>query len=183
MRRILLLGGGGAGKSTLAVRLAARTGLPLLHLDAIYWRPGWQSPSAEEWQAQIAALCRGEAWVMDGNYGGSLAPRLAACDGVVFLDTPAWRCLLRVLRRWWRYRGGPRPELPAGCDERLDMAFLWWVASYGWRRRPAILARLDEARLAGKRVWILRNAADIEDFLGAQVETGSRAPEPPAPSR
>jgi len=106
MRRVLVIGSGGAGKSTFARRLAQCAGLPLIHLDAIYWKPGWLETPKEEWTQVVESLLAGERWVMDGNYGGTLEQRLASCDTVVFLDLPRSLCLWRAAVRWVRFRGG-----------------------------------------------------------------------------
>src|SRR5438034_11750677 len=86
LKRILVIGSGGSGKTTFARRLAERTTLPLIHLDALYWRPGWDPTPADEWRARVEALANEPAWIMDGNYGGTLDIRLAASDTIVFLD-------------------------------------------------------------------------------------------------
>lgn len=101
---------------------------------------------------------------MDGNYGGTLDVRIAAADTVVFLDWPRLGCIGRVVRRRFTYAGGSRPSLPEGCPERLTPSFLWWIWTYPRRRRPGILERLEEVA-TGKRVVILRDQAEVEDFL------------------
>ena len=78
LRRVLVIGPGGAGKSTFAARLAQRTGLPLIHLDQHYWRAGWVEPSNDEWLAKVDELVASERWIMDGNFGGTMERRLAA---------------------------------------------------------------------------------------------------------
>jgi adenylate kinase family enzyme len=163
MRRVLVIGSGGAGKTTLAVRIAARTGLPLIHLDSLYWRPGWIPTPTDEWERTIAELVQRPLWIMDGNYGGTLEPRLAAADCVVFLDVPRLRCLWRLLKRRVRHAGRSRPSVAPGCPERLTAEFLRWVWTYPTRRRPGILARLDELR-GDKAIAILRKPADVEHF-------------------
>jgi adenylate kinase family enzyme len=166
MRRILVIGAGGAGKSTLAAQIGARLGLPVVHLDAMYWRAGWVPIPAPEWRETVARLVRQPAWVMDGNYGGTLDARLAACDTVVFLDLPRLVCVARVLRRWMRYAGRPRPDMAPGCPERLSWEFLRWIWEYPRLRRPGILERL--ARLApGQRVIVLRSPRDVRRFVDA----------------
>ena len=160
-----MIGSGGAGKSTLAAEIGAALGLPVLHLDALYWRAGWVPTPEPEWRAQVERLVAEEAWVMDGNYGGTLEPRLAACDAVVFLDLPRWLCLARVLRRRLRHAGRTRPDMAPGCPEQLSWEFVRWIWTYPRRRRAGILERLRE--VAGeKRVEILRSRADVERFLG-----------------
>lgn len=71
MRRVLVIGCGGAGKSTLARQLGEATGLPVIHLDAHYWRPGWVETPKETWRAAVDELIAADAWIMDGNYSGT----------------------------------------------------------------------------------------------------------------
>ena len=164
MVKILVIGSGGSGKTTFARRLAARTGLPLFHLDALFWRPGWDPTPADEWHGKVEELVRRDAWIMDGNYGGTLDIRLAACDAVVFLDIPRLVCLWRVLRRQLQHRGQSRAELPPGCPERLSWEFVKWIWTYPARRRGSILQRLSELR-NGKRVFVLRSSRAVDAFL------------------
>ncbi len=162
--KILVIGSGGSGKTTFARRLAARTGLPLIHLDALYWRPGWDPTPPAQWQARVEELLRREAWIMDGNYGGTLSMRLAACDAVVFLDIPRLVCLWRVLRRQLQHGGQNRAELPAGCPERLSWEFVKWIWTYPARRRGSILQRLSELE-DRKRVFVLRSSREMDRFV------------------
>ena len=175
MRRVLVIGSGGAGKSTLAARIAERTGLPVVHLDALYWRPGWVPTPPDEWAARVAALCARDAWVMDGNYGGTLDMRLAACDTVIFLDLPRAVCVARVVRRWLRYRGRRRPDMAAGCDEQVTVEFLRWIWDYPRSRRPGVLQRLAAS---GRDVVVLRSARAASRFVAALAPGGgARTPE------
>ena len=168
MRRVLVIGSGGAGKSTLAARIGERTGLPVVHLDALYWHAGWRPTPPDEWAARVDALVAREAWVIDGNYSRTLDARLAACDTVVFLDLPRLVCAARVVRRWIRYRGRARPDMAPGCDERLTAEFLRWIWDYPRLRRPGILRRLAAP---GRRAVVLRSRRDVERFV-AGLTTG-----------
>ena len=159
-----MIGSGGAGKTTVARVIAARTGLPLVHLDSLYWRAGWEPTPRGEWESTVSALLREPTWVMDGNYGGTLDERLAACDTVIFLDFPRWICLWRLIRRRIRYAGRSRPDLPDGCPERLSREFVRWVWTYPTRRRQAILDKLATLEEV-KRVVVLRSVAAVNDFL------------------
>lgn len=163
MQRILVIGSGGAGKSTLSRQIGARLQLPVLHLDAHYWQPGWVEPSREAWTQTVAALTATDVWVMDGNYSGTLAQRLAACDGVVFLDISRWRCLWRVARRSLTYRCRTRPDMADGCPERLEWAFFKWIWQFPHQTRPRLGAML--AHVHGKRVIRLRSPQEVQKFL------------------
>ena len=164
MKRVLVVGSGGSGKSTFARRLGERLRLEVIHLDKIYWHAGWVETPKEEWVRKVDELCGGEFWVMDGNYSGTLDRRLDACDTVVFLDLPRSVCLRRVLKRTLMYRNSARPDMAEGCPERLSWKFLHWIWTYPTTSRLKVL-RLLEGHSAGKRIVRLRNAAEVESFL------------------
>src|SRR5436305_14392797 len=105
MQRILVIGSGGAGKTPVARRLAAILDLPLIHLDAEYWRPGWVKPATAEWRTTVNALIARPKWVMDGNYGGTFDQRMPRADAIVLLDLPRVVCLWHVVKRWLRHVG------------------------------------------------------------------------------
>jgi adenylate kinase family enzyme len=164
MQRVLVIGSGGSGKSTVAKEVARRLRLPLVHLDALYWQPGWRATPKSAWEGVVRQLVATPSWVMDGNYGGTLDVRLAACDTVVFLDLPRVTCLWRVLRRRLEFRRGTRPDVAPGCPERLTWEFVAWVWTYPGRRRPAILRRLAGLR-PDQRAIVLSSKRSVRCFL------------------
>ncbi|MEM9666309.1 MAG: DNA topology modulation protein [Bacteroidota bacterium] len=166
MQRILVIGSGGAGKSTLARQLGRRLGLPVIHLDQHYWQPGWVETPRAVWQERVRQLIQRERWVMDGNYSGTMEMRLAAADTIVFLDTPRWRCLWQATRRYLRFRGRSRPDMSPGCPERLPLAFLWWIWRYPRARRPGLLARLQAVE-PSQRVVVVRSTREARRFLNS----------------
>ena len=142
MRRVIIMGPPGSGKSTLARRLGSLNGLPVFHLDHAYWRPGWLSAPPEAFLAEVKRIAALPAWVMDGNYGATLAPRLARADTVVFLDLPPRAYLPRVLRRALAGAVMGRTQAP-GCRERLNAAFLRYAFAWRRERRDKDFALLD----------------------------------------
>jgi adenylate kinase family enzyme len=140
-RRVVVVGNSGAGKSRLSTTLADRFGLPLVHLDPQYWRPGWVKPSTEEWRQQVTELVARDEWVIDGNYGGTFDLRLPRADLVVWVDPHRLVCEYQALRRWWIGRNKQRVDLAEGCEEAIDWEFLVYIWNY--RRGPA--ARLERA--------------------------------------
>lgn len=168
MKRVAILGSGGSGKSTLARRLGSALGLPVIHLDALYWKPGWVETPRGEWEQIQRDLVSQERWVIDGNYGGTLEIRLNAADTIVFLDLPRSVCLRNVVKRRVRYAGRSRSDMAPGCEERLTWEFVRWVWDYPATRRPGILRTL--ARYAPeRRVVRLRSRRQIEEFLRRAV--------------
>lgn len=143
MKRIAVIGCSGAGKSTFSSKLAGVLGLPLYHLDAYYWKPGWIPSPREEWHAFVEALSSQEEWIIDGNYSSTLDIRLQYADTVIFLDMPMWLCLYGIVKRRIQYHGRTRPDMNEGCPEKLDMEFVRWVLGYKKRSRHATLRRLS----------------------------------------
>jgi adenylate kinase family enzyme len=156
-RRILIIGPGGAGKSTFARALGDATGLPVIHLDRMYWRPGWIEPPRAEFEAALAPVLAAERWILDGNYSGTLPMRIRACDAIVWLDPPRTVCLAGVIERRVRNRGRVRPDISEGCPERLTWDFVKWIWTYPTRSAPKVRVLLDGARADGKLVVHLRS--------------------------
>jgi len=148
MRRVLIIGPCGSGKSTLARELAPRLGLPLVHMDQLGWQPGWVETGKSELLARLDAAVAGEAWLIEGNYGSTLAPRLERADTVLYLDFPIRLCLWRLIRRIVTHRGRARPDMPEGCPERFDLGFLWYVLN--WNRGPRLRTEAAIAPWADK---------------------------------
>ena len=166
MRRVLVLGCPGSGKSMAARQLSAVTGLPVIHLDQHYWLPGWRRPDSASWTKIVGDLADQSAWIMDGNYSGSLEQRLARADTLIHLDYPTWLCLWRAMYRtvrgWGRNRNG---ELPPGCPERFDGAFLRFVLEYRRSHRERDLARMSS--FSGQTFRFASPAA-LTDFIVRQ---------------
>ena len=164
-RRIVVTGLAGSGKSTLSVALAAKTGLPLVHLDLQFWKPGWVAPSEAEFREKQRVVLAGDEWIADGNYLETLDLRLELADTVVLLDTPWWRCAGRAFLRGFRMPG----ELPEGCDyshwQRLrdewQLVFrIWQSRTEPEREREIISERGQHVTL-----HVLRSKRAVREFL------------------
>ncbi|MGE0104458.1 MAG: AAA family ATPase [Blastocatellales bacterium] len=164
MRKVLVLGSGGAGKSTFARRLGEALNIEVVHLDSFYWRPGWIEPPKEEWDELVESLLTRESWVMDGNFGGTLELRAEACDTIVFLDRSRWLCLWRVIKRRLQYRNNVRPDMAPGCNEKIDLEFLLWVLLYPEQTRPKVEAVIERFG-PGRRICRLQTEQQVEDFF------------------
>ncbi len=162
--RIAVIGPSGSGKSTLARQLGERLALPVIHLDAHYWSAGWVETDRALWRPTVATLARRRQWIIDGNYSSTMDLRLPRAESIVYLDFPRWLCLLRVGRRWLTYHGRSRPDLPPGCPEKVDMAFLRWIWNYPQRSRPNTLALLRSLQQE-KQIIRLQSPGAVRLFL------------------
>ena len=163
MKKVLVIGSGGAGKSTFVRRLGAVTGIEVIHLDQLYWQPNWVRSANEDWQKVISKLLEKDAWLMDGNYSRTMEMRFAAADTIIFLDLPRIVCLYRILKRAAKYRNKNRPDMAEGCAERFDWEFVKWVWNYPQQTKPKIENLLE--RFADKTIVRLRSKTEAETFL------------------
>jgi adenylate kinase family enzyme len=164
MKRILILGPGGAGKSTFARQLAKLLKIELIHLDVLYWLPGWQEPSKEEWRKLVAEAVKRDSWIMDGNYTGSIDIRLPACDTVIFLDAPRLLCIWRVLKRRMLFSRSVRPDMAQGCPEKFDWKFMFYLWGYPEKVKPRI-KKLIDVHCQDKNVIWLKSQEEVNRFL------------------
>ncbi len=160
----MVMGPPGAGKSTLARQLGAFFGLPVFHLDQVWWRPGWIEAPPDAFRADVERIAALPAWVIDGNFTATIVPRLCAADTLIYLDCPNWLSLLRVIRRTISGYGRIRPDMPAGCLERFELEFLRFVWAYNRTRRARNLALIES--FTGRKI-ILTGRRDAQCFMDA----------------
>jgi adenylate kinase family enzyme len=147
MQRILVMGSSGSGKSTFAQRLSAITGIPMISIDAMFWRPGWTEPDRGEFRARLAEAARQPRWIMDGNFTSHLVElRRDACDTAFWFDLPRLTCMLGVLTRIATSYGRVRPEMAEGCPEQVDLEFLRYVWTFREKLRPELVAYFEGLR-------------------------------------
>ncbi|MEO1260641.1 MAG: AAA family ATPase [Bacteroidota bacterium] len=172
MKKIMVIGCGGSGKSTLSKKLHAITGLELIHLDQIFWKPGWVELPKEEWiKKNKQILAEKPYWILDGNYSSTMDMRINKADTIIFMDTPTVVRLFRVIKRVVQNFGRSRPDMPANCPERISFQFLHYILFYNLTRRPVILKKLEMVR-DKKNVYIISDKKSklallkkVEDFF------------------
>ena len=163
MEKVLIIGCSGAGKSTLARTMAEKTGLPLIHLDKLFWRENWQHISRDEFDVLLQQELEKEQWILDGNYDRTLTVRLRYCDTVLYLDYPRWQCLLGVIKRVVTTYGKVRPDMSDGCPERFDWEFMKWIWNYNKEHRAELYRILGETE--NVQVVVLKNRKAGKAFL------------------
>ena len=164
----MIIGCGGAGKSTLARQLGEKLNLPVVHLDKLFWHPGWVESTKEEIDQKIFRELHKECWIMDGNYMRTMPARLERCDTVIYLDFSRFACLMGIAKRILTTYGTVRPDMADGCPERFDLEFLQWVWNFNKKHREKIYRLLNEAE--GVETIVLKNRRAVKKFL-KQMET------------
>ena len=163
MERVVIIGCGGAGKSTLARQLGKKTGLPVVHLDSIFWLPGWVEMERDEFDRRLMEEVEKPRWILDGNFNRTLELRLEKCDTVIYLDFSRMACLKswmgRVIQNW----GHARPDMAEGCAEWFDPEMAKWIWRFNRDNRKRYYELLDG--IEGKQVYILKNRREVNRFL------------------
>lgn len=173
MKRIVVTGPAGAGKSELARGLGERLGIPVLHLDAMFWGPGWVPTPPAEWEAVQRRELAADSWIVESQVDDLLPDWLEAADTLVFVDVSALRCLWRVGRR--RLNRQASVGTPAGTEPaRLHRSLLKFARNQ-WRYRRTVrsrfLAELARGR-EGRRDVVVRRPAEVRAFLGTVDSPG-----------
>lgn len=164
MERIMIIGCGGAGKSTLAKKLGEKTGLPVVHLDQIYWSPGnWQHLEKDEFDALLMQELQKPRWILDGNFNRTMELRLEKCDTVIYLDFNRITCILGWMKRVVKNWGTAREDMAPGCNEWFDPEFAKWLWNFNKLNRTRYLAILEKQK--DKEVYIFRNRRQVRNFL------------------
>jgi adenylate kinase family enzyme len=141
-KRILVLGPCGSGKTFLTRELSRMLDLPAVHLDAVFWRPGWISTPQPEWRGMVTSLIRQDSWIMDGTYESTLDLRIPAAEAIIMVNRPRWSCLWGVIHRSLIYRNKPRPDAPPG--QPIDLAYLRYIWKYPVRTDTLVNELIDK---------------------------------------
>lgn len=159
MRKVIVIGCPGAGKSTFARALRDATNLPLYYLDMIWHRPDQSNVTPEEFDARLNQIILGDRWIIDGNYLRTLEMRLAACDTVFLLDYPQKVCLAGAQSRV----GKQREDMP-WVETEVDEAFKKWIMDFSSEQRPKIGELLDNYR-KNRTIFVFKSRAESERYL------------------
>lgn len=166
MQRILIIGNAGSGKTTFAKQLSQKLGLPLIHLDRLFWNGNWEHISREEFDALLQAELEKPQWIIDGNFNRTLPHRLRYCDQVFFFDLPTWVCLWGITKRLFENYGKTRSDMGGSCPEYFDSQKLEPyrnVLSFNRQHRKDYYKLLEMATHA--KVTVFRNRKQVKEFM------------------
>lgn len=161
--RISIFGCCGAGKTYLANALHDLTGIPVVHLDNLYWKDNWEHVPEELFLFRLNNELRRNEWIIEGLYSRCLYERLNASDIIIYMDYSSLACFLTVLKRELKYLGKPRPGMLYKCDERLDFGFLLCILKYNSQNRRNNYLMLK--KFENKKVIVIRNKRQCNAFI------------------
>lgn len=158
MKKVIIIGCPGAGKSTFSRTLQKKIGLPLFHLDMLFWNADKTHVSREVFDERLECILKQDCWIIDGNYGRTLETRLKVCDTVFLLDFHVDMCLNGVTRRI----GKPRDDMP-WIEQEFDEEFKRWIIDFPEKELPHVYSLLE--KYSDKTVIIFKSHKEISDYL------------------
>ena len=175
MKKLIIIGSPGAGKSTLATKLGSILGIPVVHLDSFFWKPGWLRTTKNERLAILEEITvYHNHWILDGNYENVIDYQLGITEGVILFNFPRYVCYWRVIKRRLSYIGKAHPEIAPGCPDKIDWDLLRTIWSY-----PSAEGKIIREKILNNQrelhVIELRSTKEAERFI-ADIEKRCQLP-------
>ena len=161
MKKVIVIGCPGSGKSTVSRALHNMTGIPLYHLDMMYWNADKTTVEKSVFLERLSDVLEKDEWIIDGNYSSTMELRMAACDTVIFLDYPLDVCLDGIRER----RGKPRSDMP-WIETEEDSEFIEFIKNYNEQQKPKVLELLK--KYSDKNIIILESREQADAFLNGE---------------
>ena len=158
MKKVIVIGCPGSGKSTVSRALHNKTGIPLYHLDMMYWNADKTTVEKSVFLKRLSDVLEKDEWIIDGNYGSTMELRMAACDTVIFLDYPLDVCLDGIRER----RGKPRSDMP-WIETEEDAEFIEFIKNYNEQQKPKVLELLE--KYSDKNIIVFKSREQANEFL------------------
>ncbi len=168
MKKVVIIGSPGAGKSTLARKLGPMLKINVLHLDRLFWECGWKAKTRETRIDILQKRVMEKQWIIEGTYLHISELHLNAADTIIFLDTSPLYCLWRLIKRHREYRRRSRRDIPKGCTDKLTLFRMLKVLTFPLHGRRKIKQTL--LNYNSKQILRLRSDKEVEEFFAQQVQ-------------
>lgn len=159
MKKVIIIGCPGSGKTTFAENLNRCTELPLFYLDAIWHKPDRTHISRDEYDKRLAEIFELNEWIIDGNYSRTIEERIQMCDTVFLFDLPTEICIQGAIERL----GTPRYDLP-WVDTELDPKLKKDIEEFPIKNLPDIYKLIDKYKTS-KQIIIFKSRRESDQFL------------------
>lgn len=159
MKKVIVIGCPGSGKSTFSRALHNKTGITLYHLDMMYWNEDKTVVEKSLFRQQLSEVIERDEWIIDGNYGSTMEMRISACDTVFFLDYPLEVCLDGIKQR----RGKPRSDIP-WVETEEDPEFIDFIKNFNAESKPGILALMEKYK-RGRKIVIFKSRQEADGYI------------------
>lgn len=164
MKKVIVLGNSGSGKSTFTTLLADKLHIDFLHLDPLVYKYSWDNPEFVEMEKKVEELIYKDSWIIDGNFLNNALNRFKECDTIVFLDLNRFVCMNSVIKRHKKYKGKHRDSRSDDCDEKLTLSYLKWVVRDFYKTSRKIILKYIKDH-PEKKVVILKNRRQVNNYL------------------
>ncbi len=161
MKKVIIVGINGAGKSYFSKKLAEKTGLPLVHLDNLYWRDNWEKVSREEFDSLLEKELARDEWIIDGNFQRTMERRMDECNTVFYFDFSTFRGLCGVIGRM--IKNEPRDDIGGNNTNRFNLPFIRDVITFNRNNRKKTYALI--AAHPHVKTVIFKNRKQAERYL------------------
>jgi adenylate kinase family enzyme len=166
MKRVLVTGSGGAGKTTFSNALSELTGLPVIHLDYYFHQSAEKYTNYPDiWIKKVNELLHQDNWIMEGNYSSTYEKRFALADTFIFLDIPTRVTMWSVIKRLFKYRNKKRPEMPESWEEKFNFEFIKYVLFFNWKSRPKLVNEIERYRHEKLDVNVFKSRKEAYKWL------------------
>ncbi len=163
----MIIGSPGAGKSFFSTKLHKLTGIPLHHLDQIFWKPGWKKSDKKDFRKRVEKLVKKDTWIIDGNYESTIDVRAIEADTIIFFDYSRWPCLWGCCKRFFNDHllGKNRPDMTTDCRARFDWSLIVFIWTYSKNGKINALNKIEAVGFPLKDIVFLRNAEEKQRYF------------------
>lgn len=165
MKKILIIGGNGSGKTTFARELSGKLNIPVVHLDKLYWKDNWQHATPNEFDEKLIKELNKDTWIIDGNMKRTLPLRLKYCDTVIVFDFPRTVCLLGAIKRSFTNYGKSRDDMGGYCPEKISLSFYKSI----WKGTQNAMTHFYDAIKEHNDIGVIvfKSRKDVKKFLSS----------------